>query len=65
VNLQFTLPARGQERRRHPQLNVKAKVLGTIKDSRRRDAYELQFVDTDGVVRVELARYIYAAQQQK
>jgi hypothetical protein len=65
VNLQFTLPTRNQERRRHPQLSVKAKVLGTIKDSRRRDAYELQFIDTDGVVRVELARYIYAAQQQK
>lgn len=64
LSLQFTLPARAKERRAHPQISVKAKVLGTVKDSRSRDAYELQFVDTDGVVRVELGRYIYAAQQQ-
>lgn len=65
LSLQFTLPVLANERRRHPQLSVKAKVLGSVKDSRRRDAYELQFVDTDGTVRVELARYIHAAQQQK
>jgi hypothetical protein len=65
LSLQFTLPARSNARRQHPQLSVKAKVLGTVKDSRRRDAYELQFLDTDGTLRVELARYIHAAQQQQ
>lgn len=60
VNVQFTLPTRNGARR--PQLSVRAKVLGTVKDSRRRDAYELQFVDIDGIVRAELGRYIHTAQ---
>lgn len=49
-------------RRPFGQLKIKAKVLGTVKDSRRRDAYEVQFLEVDGTAREELARYIHASQ---
>lgn len=49
-------------RRPFGQLKLKARVLGTVKDARRRDAYELQFLDVDGAAREELARYIHASQ---
>ncbi|HKU66366.1 MAG TPA: PilZ domain-containing protein [Candidatus Baltobacteraceae bacterium] len=61
VLLQFTLPDRKELRRRFPALKVKAKVLGGVKDSRRRDSYEVQFVDVGSTVREELARYISAS----
>lgn len=62
VTLQFTLPDRKDLRHKFPTLKVRAKVLGGVKDSRRRDAYEMQFVDVDSTVRDELARYISASQ---
>jgi hypothetical protein len=43
-------------------LKLKAKLLGTVKDARRRDAYEVQFLEVDGMAREELARYIHASQ---
>lgn len=49
-------------RRPFAQLRVKARVLGKVKDSRRRDAYDVEFLDVDGMAREELARYIHAAQ---
>lgn len=49
-------------RRPFGQLKLKAKVLGTVKDARRRDAYEVQFLEVDGMAREELARYIHASQ---
>lgn len=49
-------------RRPFAQLKLKARVLGTVKDSRRRDAYEVQFLEADGMAREELARYIHASQ---
>jgi hypothetical protein len=49
-------------RRPFGQLKLKAKIAGVVKDSQRRDAYELKFVDVDGMSREELARYIHASQ---
>ncbi len=63
LTLTFALPDRKNLRHRFPQLKLKAKVLGTVKDSRRRDAYEVHFVDVDGKARTELARYISASQK--
>jgi hypothetical protein len=49
-------------RRPFGELKLKARVLGSVKDSRRRDAYEVQFLEVDGMAREELARYIHASQ---
>lgn len=49
-------------RRPFAQLRLKVRVLGKVKDSRRRDAYDLEFLDVDGMAREELARYIHASQ---
>jgi hypothetical protein len=49
-------------RRPFAELKLKARVLGSVKDSRRRDAYEVQFLEVDGMAREELARYIHASQ---
>lgn len=49
-------------RRPFGQLKIKAKVIATVRDSRRRESYELQFIDVDGMSREELARYIHASQ---
>lgn len=49
-------------RRAFAQLRLKARVLAEAKDSKRRDAYEIEFLDADGLAREELARYIHAAQ---
>lgn len=51
-------------RRPFHELKIKARVLGTAKDSHRRDAFEVQFLDVDGMAREELARYIHASQLQ-
>lgn len=49
-------------RRPFAELTLKARVASRVRDSRRRDAYELQFIDVDGIAREELARYIHASQ---
>lgn len=49
-------------RRPFAPLRLKARVLGKVKDSRGRDAYDLEFLDVDGMAREELARYIHASQ---
>lgn len=51
-------------RRPFHELKIKARVLGAAKDSHRRDAFEVQFLDVDGMAREELARYIHASQLQ-
>lgn len=51
-------------RRPFHELNIKARVLGPVKDSHRRGAFEVQFLDVSGVAREELARYIHASQLQ-
>lgn len=49
-------------RRPFADLKIRAKVAGAVKDSKRRDAYEMHFFDLDGLAREELARYIHASQ---
>lgn len=49
-------------RRPFASLRMKARVLAKVRDSKRRDAYEVQFQDVDGMAREELARYIHASQ---
>jgi hypothetical protein len=49
-------------RRPFQDLTITARVTARVKDSRRRDAYEVQFLNADGIVREELARYIHASQ---
>jgi hypothetical protein len=49
-------------RRPFVDLKVRARVAGIVKDSRGREAYEMQFMEVDGLAREELARYIHASQ---
>lgn len=49
-------------RRPFVDLKLRARVAGIAKDSKGRDAYEMQFLDVDGLAREELARYIHASQ---
>lgn len=49
-------------RRPFAGLRLKARVLGKVSDSRRRAAYDVEFLDVDGMAREELARYIHASQ---
>jgi|SRR5579884_143474 len=49
-------------RRPFAELRLKARVTAVAKDSKRRDCYDVEFVDADGMAREELARYIHAAQ---
>lgn len=49
-------------RRPFVELKLRARVVGAVKDGKRRDAYEMQFLDIDGLAREELARYIHASQ---
>ena len=51
-------------RRPFEELRLKARVTGRTTDSKNRAAYEIQFVEVDGLAREELARYIHAAQLQ-
>lgn len=44
------------------EIQLRGRVTGSVKDSKRRDAYELELVDVDGLARQELARYIHASQ---
>lgn len=49
-------------RRPFEELKLRARVLGIVRDSHRREAYEIELLDVDGLAREELARYIHAAQ---
>src|SRR5579884_1955935 len=49
-------------RRPFEELKLRGRVVGAVKDSQRRDAYEIELVDVDGLAREELARYIHASQ---
>ena len=44
------------------EIQVSGRVTGTVKDSRRRDAYEIELLEINGLARQELARYIHASQ---
>lgn len=49
-------------RRAFADLKIRARVAGTVQDSKRRSAYEMQFLNVDGLAREEIARYIHASQ---
>jgi hypothetical protein len=49
-------------RRPFEEIQVRGRVTGTVKDSKRRDAYEVEFVEVDALARQEFARYIHASQ---
>ncbi|HLI97436.1 MAG TPA: PilZ domain-containing protein [Candidatus Baltobacteraceae bacterium] len=44
------------------EIQVSGCVEGVVKDSRRRDAYEVKLLGLNGLARQEIARYIHAAQ---
>jgi hypothetical protein len=44
------------------EIQLSGRVEGVVKDSRRRDAYEVQLFDLNPLARQEIARYIHASQ---
>ena len=44
------------------EIQLSGRVAGTVKDSKRRDAYEIELLDLDALARQEIARYIHASQ---
>lgn len=49
-------------RRPFEELRLRGRVVATVKDSHRRDSYEIELLDVAGLAREEIARYIHAAQ---
>jgi hypothetical protein len=49
-------------RRPFEELKLRGRVVEAVKDSKRRDAYEIELLDVDGLAREEIARYIHASQ---
>jgi hypothetical protein len=49
-------------RRPFEEIQLRGRITGSVKDSKRRDAYEVELLDVDGLARQELARYIHASQ---
>lgn len=49
-------------RRPFQEIQMSGRVSGVVKDSKRRDAYEIEFLDLNSVARQEIARYIHASQ---
>jgi hypothetical protein len=49
-------------RRPFEEIRLRARVAGSVKDAQRRDVYEIELLDVDGLAREELARYIHASQ---
>jgi hypothetical protein len=49
-------------RRPFEELKIRGRVVATVKDSKRRTAYEIELLDVDGLAREEIARYIHASQ---
>jgi hypothetical protein len=44
------------------EIQVSGRVVATVKDSKRRSAYEIELLEVNGLARQELARYIHASQ---
>lgn len=44
------------------EIQLSGRIVGTVKDSKRRDAYEVELIEVNPVARQELARYIHASQ---
>ncbi len=49
-------------RRPFEELKLRGRVVATVKDSKRRNAYEVELIEVDGLAREEIARYIHASQ---
>lgn len=49
-------------RRPFEELHLRGRVVATVKDSQRRDCYEVELLDAGGLAREEIARYIHASQ---
>jgi len=49
-------------RRPFEEIQLRGRVVATVKDSKRREAYEVELVEIDGLGRQEIARYIHASQ---
>ena len=49
-------------RRPFEELRLRGRIAGVVKDSQRRDAYEVELLEVDGLAREEIARYIHASQ---
>ncbi len=49
-------------RRPFEELKLRGRVVAAAKDSKRRQAYEIELLDVDGIAREEIARYIHASQ---
>jgi len=49
-------------RRPFEEIQLRGRITGSVKDSKRRDAYEVELLGVDGLARQELARYIHASQ---
>lgn len=44
------------------EIQLSGRIAGTVKDSKRRDAYEVELLDLNPLARQEIARYIHASQ---
>lgn len=44
------------------EIQLSGRVVGVVKDSKRRDAYEIELLDLNALARQEIARYIHASQ---
>jgi hypothetical protein len=49
-------------RRPFEEIQLRGRVVAIVKDSKRRDAYEIELLDVDSLARQEIARYIHASQ---
>lgn len=49
-------------RRPFQEIQLSGRVAGVVKDSKRRDAYEIELLNLNAVARQEIARYIHASQ---
>lgn len=52
-------------RRPFQELKLRARVVTPVRDSQRRDAFEMELLEVDGLAREEIARYIHASQLSK
>lgn len=53
---------RKQLRQPFQEIQVSGRISGVVKDSRRRDSYEIELEDVNPLARQEIARYIHASQ---
>ena len=52
-------------RRPFAELRLRARIVGMARDSAKREAYEVELLEVDGLAREEIARYIHASQLER